>query len=121
MVLSENDVDEPLPVFTGSQHVPQPNLGYDMAQRDLYRLQPLREVIQQLLWGPLIGAALLWTFFSHWVQLFRQWGLTMWMYPRPSCPDHPFSIELDDMEINMQIRGVLAYGDDLNLCSNPIL
>jgi hypothetical protein len=41
-----NDTDAPLPVFTGSRPIPQPNWGYGVAQRDLHRLQPLREVIQ---------------------------------------------------------------------------
>jgi hypothetical protein len=44
----------------------------------------------------------------------------MWMYPGPCCPDHPFSIELDDTEINTWIRGVLAHGADLNLGSSLI-
>jgi hypothetical protein len=44
----------------------------------------------------------------------------MWMYPMPSCPDYPFSIELGDTEINTQIRGVLAHVTDLNLGSSPI-
>jgi hypothetical protein len=34
----------------------------------------------------------------------------MWMYPVLSSLDHPFSIELDDMEINAWTRGVLAQG-----------
>jgi hypothetical protein len=41
----------------------------------------------------------------------------MWMYPGPSCPDHPFSTELSDMEISTRVQGVLAYGADLNLGS----
>jgi hypothetical protein len=41
-----NNGDGPLPVFTGSRPVPQPNLGYRVARRDLCRLQPLHEVIQ---------------------------------------------------------------------------
>jgi hypothetical protein len=32
------------------------------------------------------------------------------MYPGPSCPDRPFSAELDDMEIDPRIWGVLAHG-----------
>jgi hypothetical protein len=39
----------------------------------------------------------------------------MWMYPRPSCPDGPFSEELDDVEINIRIHRVLAHGVDLSL------
>jgi hypothetical protein len=44
-----NDTIMPLPVFTGSRPVSKPNWGYSMAQRELRRLQPLCEVIQQLL------------------------------------------------------------------------
>jgi hypothetical protein len=44
----------------------------------------------------------------------------MWMYPGPRCLNHPFSIELGDMETNTQIRGLLAHGADLNLGSGPI-
>jgi hypothetical protein len=39
----------------------------------------------------------------------------MWMYPVPSCLDRPFTTELGDMKINTRIRGVHAYGADLNL------
>jgi hypothetical protein len=66
-------------------------------------LQPLCEVVQQLLRGGLMGVALLWTFFSRRVQQLHQRRMTMWMYPGPSCPDCPFSIELEDMEINTRI------------------
>jgi hypothetical protein len=33
-----NDTNAPLPVFTGSRPVPQPNWGYGVAQRDLRKL-----------------------------------------------------------------------------------
>jgi hypothetical protein len=46
--------------------------------------------------------------------------MTMWMYPGPSHPDHPFSIELGDMEINTQVRGVLAHEANLNLGFGPV-
>jgi hypothetical protein len=46
MIFLRNDTDAPLPVFMGSCPVPQPNWGYGVAQRDLHRKQPLREVIQ---------------------------------------------------------------------------
>jgi hypothetical protein len=59
-----------------------------------------------------MGASHLRTFFSRWVQPLFQRGMTMWMYSGPSCPDHPFSSELDDKEINTRIRGVLAHGAD---------
>jgi hypothetical protein len=33
-----NNTEAPLPMFTGSHPIPQPNWGYRMAQRDLHRL-----------------------------------------------------------------------------------
>jgi hypothetical protein len=44
-----NNVDVPLPMVTGSHPVPQPKWGYGVAQRDIHMLQPLRDVVQQLL------------------------------------------------------------------------
>jgi hypothetical protein len=44
----------------------------------------------------------------------------MWMYSRPSCPDHPFSTEMGDTEISIQIQGVIAHGADLNIGSGPV-
>jgi hypothetical protein len=38
----------------------------------------------------------------------------LWMYLGPSCPDHPFSMELGDSEINTRIQWVLAHGADQN-------
>jgi hypothetical protein len=43
-----NDIDVPLPVFTGSRPIPQPKWGYGVAQRYIHWLQPLC-VVQQLL------------------------------------------------------------------------
>jgi hypothetical protein len=43
-----NDADASLPMFSTSRPIPQPNWGYGVARRDLWRLQPLHEVIQQL-------------------------------------------------------------------------
>jgi hypothetical protein len=43
----------------------------------------------------------------------------MWMYLGPSCPDHPFSTELDNTEINTQIRGFLAHEVNQNSSSGP--
>jgi hypothetical protein len=61
----KNDTDAPLPMFTGSRPIPQPNWGYNVAQKDLRRLQLLQEVVQKLLQGGLTGVEILWTFFSH--------------------------------------------------------
>jgi hypothetical protein len=109
-----------VPVLTGSRPVPQPNWGYDVAQRDLYRLQPLHEIVQQLLRGGLTGTNLLQTFFNHRVQPLRQQEMAMWMYLGPICPDRPFSVELGNTEINTRVQGVLAHGADLNLGSGPV-
>jgi hypothetical protein len=66
-----------------------------------------------------MGVNLLLTFFSRRVQSLHQGATTMWMYPKPSCPDRPFSEELGDVEINTQIHKVLAHGADLNPGAGP--
>jgi hypothetical protein len=38
----------------------------------------------------------------------------MWMYPGLSCPNRSFSAELDDVEINTQIRGILVHEANQN-------
>jgi hypothetical protein len=63
-----NDVDAPLPMFMESRPIPQPKWGYGVAQKHIRRLQPLHDVIQQLLRGGLTDANLLWTFVSHRIQ-----------------------------------------------------
>jgi hypothetical protein len=40
-----NDVKTPLPVFTDNRPIPQPTLGYGVAQKDLGKLHPMREVV----------------------------------------------------------------------------
>jgi hypothetical protein len=67
-----------------------------------------------------MGVDLLQTFVSCHVQPLRQREMTMWMYPGPSCPNHRFSAESDDTEINTRIRGVLAHGIDPNFCSGLV-
>jgi hypothetical protein len=44
----------------------------------------------------------------------------MWMYPGPSCPDRPFSTELDGTEDNTRIQGVLACGANLIFVSSLV-
>jgi hypothetical protein len=51
-----NNADALLPVFMGSCPVPQPKLGYGVAQQYILRLQPLRDVFRRLLRGGLMGA-----------------------------------------------------------------
>jgi hypothetical protein len=64
-----NDADVPVPAFTGSHPIPQPNSGYGLVRKDLCGLQPLCEIIQWLLHEGLTGANLLRAFFSSRVQL----------------------------------------------------
>jgi hypothetical protein len=59
-----NGADALLPMFMGSRLIPQPNWGYEVASRDLRKLQSLRKVIQQLWWEGLTGVNLLRTFFQ---------------------------------------------------------
>jgi hypothetical protein len=71
-----------------------------VAEKVIDKLQPLREVIQQLWWKGLMGVHLLRTFFSHQIQLLYRWVTKMWLYPGPSCLDCSFSEELSEVEIN---------------------
>jgi hypothetical protein len=114
-----NGAAAPLPAFMGNHPLPQRNLGYRVAKRDLRKLQSLREVIQQLRQEGLTSMNLLQTSFSHQVQPLHQWATTMWMYSRPSSPDHAFSEELDDIETNIRIHRVLAHGADQNPGAGP--
>jgi hypothetical protein len=41
----KNDADALHPVFMGSGLIPQPKWGYGVAQKDLRKLQPLRDVV----------------------------------------------------------------------------
>jgi hypothetical protein len=99
-----------------------PNGGYGVPQRHIHGLQSLCDVIQWLLQGGLMGADLLWTFLSCHVQPLHRREMTMLMYPRPSSPNHSFSAELDNIEINTWIRGVRAHGAGKNFdsCSVPL-
>jgi hypothetical protein len=44
----KNDASAPLPVFTGSRPVPLPSWGDRVARKDLGKLQPMHEALQQL-------------------------------------------------------------------------
>jgi hypothetical protein len=70
--LLRNDANMLLPVFTGGRPIPHPNWEYGVAQTNLHRLQPQLEIIRGLFKRGLMGAEILWTFFSHGVQPFRQ-------------------------------------------------
>jgi hypothetical protein len=67
-----NNIDALLPVFTGNHSIPKPNWGYGVPQKDLYRLQPLREVVWKLLQRGPTGVELMQTVFSHRVQPLHQ-------------------------------------------------
>jgi hypothetical protein len=71
----KNDADVLLLVFTGCCPIPQPKWGYDVAQQYIRRIQPLHDVIWQLLQGELTGADLLWTFVSRHIQQLRRWEM----------------------------------------------
>jgi hypothetical protein len=60
-----NDADVSLLVFMDNHPAPQPNWGYGVAQQDIYKLQPLHKVVQQLQQVGLLGADLLQTFVSR--------------------------------------------------------
>jgi hypothetical protein len=59
-----NDADAPLPMFTSSCLILQPNWGYGVASKDLHMLQSLCEVVEQLRQEGLTGVNLPRTFFN---------------------------------------------------------
>jgi hypothetical protein len=44
----------------------------------------------------------------------------MWMYSGPNCPDHSFSTDLDNSEIDIWIRRILALEDHQSSDPSPI-
>jgi hypothetical protein len=44
----------------------------------------------------------------------------MWMYPRPSCSDRSFPVELDDAKIDTRIWRLIALGPHRNSDPSPI-
>jgi hypothetical protein len=115
--LLRNDANAPLPAFTGSCPISEPNWGYGVAQTDLHRLQPLLEVIRGLLQKGLKGTEVLRIFFSRGVQPLHGRVVIVQMHPTPSCPDSPFSVKSGCTEIDTGIRRVLAPRADWNLGS----
>jgi hypothetical protein len=81
-----------------------------VARKDLGKLQPLHEALQQLWQEGLNGVHLLWIFYSRRIQLLRRQRTKMGMYPRQSCPDRPSSKELSMAEVNTGIHKVLNLG-----------
>jgi hypothetical protein len=56
---------------------------------------------------------------SNTYDVFRQQMTKMWLYLGPSDPDHSFSEELSDGEINTRILKVLDHGVNLNSGASP--
>jgi hypothetical protein len=83
-------------------------------------LQLMCDVIQQLLRGGLTSTNLLQTFVTHRIPPPHQREMNKLMYPGPSCPNRPFSVELNGVEINTRIRGVLAHAVDPNFGSGLV-
>jgi hypothetical protein len=57
-----------------------------------------------------MGADLLRIFVGRRIQPLRRREMTMWMYPGLGCLDHSFSAELNNVEINGRIQGILVHG-----------
>jgi hypothetical protein len=55
----------PLPTFTGNLPTSHPNWGYGVAKKDLSKLHPMPEVIQQIQCEGLTSMHLQRTFFSR--------------------------------------------------------
>jgi hypothetical protein len=62
---------------------------------------------------------LLRTFFSHRIQLLWPQKTKMWLYPGPSCLDHPSSEELSTTDSNTWIHKVLDLGANSNARAGP--
>jgi hypothetical protein len=67
-----NHASASLPKFIGCCPVPLPSWGDDAARKDLTKLQPMREAFQLLRQEGLMGAHLMWPFFSQRIQLLQQ-------------------------------------------------
>jgi hypothetical protein len=44
----------------------------------------------------------------------------MWRYTGPSYPDHSFSTELADVEVDTRVRRILALGVNQHSSSGPV-
>jgi hypothetical protein len=95
---------------SGGHHVPLLSWGDGVARKDLGKLLPWRENLQQLRQDRLTGMHLLHTFFIHRIQPLWRRRTKMWMYPGPSCPDRPSSKELSAVEVEARIHKVLHHG-----------
>jgi hypothetical protein len=102
-----NDSSALFPVFTSIRPIPLPSWGDGVVRKDLSKLQPVHEALQQLRHEGLTGVHLMRTFFSHQIQLLRWQKTKMWLYPGSSCPDCPSSKELSMAEVDSWIHKVL--------------
>jgi hypothetical protein len=91
-----------------------------VARKDLSKLQPLCENLQQLCQEGLTKMHLLRTFFSCQIHPLRRRSTKMWTYPGLSCPDCPSSEELSAAEVEAQIHKVLDLGVNLNPGPDPV-
>jgi hypothetical protein len=113
-----NDTGVPLPVVMGRCPAVQPSWRYGVAKNDTHKLQPMRDVLQSLLRDGLTGVDLLHTFVDRHVQPLRWREVTMWSYPGPSCPNHSFSAELVDEEVDTRVQRILVLR--VNQHSSPV-
>jgi hypothetical protein len=115
-----NDASAPLPAFISGRPVPLASWGVGVARKNLSKMQPLHENLQQLRQEELTRMHLLRTFFSHQIQLLRRQRTKMWMYPRSSYPARPSSEELSAAEVEAQIHMVLDLGVNPNSGADPV-
>jgi hypothetical protein len=91
-----------------------------VARKDLGKLQPLCENLQQLHQEGLTRMHLLQTFFGCWIKQLRQQRTKMWKYLGPSYPDCSSSEELTVAKVEAQIHKVLDLRVNLNPSSSPV-
>jgi hypothetical protein len=78
-----------------------------VAGKDLGKIQPVREHLQQLRQEGSTGIHLLRMFFIRRIQPLRKWRSKMWAYPWSSCPDCCSPKELSVVEVEARIHKVL--------------
>jgi hypothetical protein len=115
----KNDDSAPLLAFNGGRPVPWASWGDGAVRKDLNKIQPLCEYLQQLWHKGLIGTHLLQTFFSHRIQLLQMQKMKMWAYPGPNCLDRLYPKELSTTEVETWIRKVLDSSVILSPGSGP--
>jgi hypothetical protein len=109
-----------LHAFTSSHPAPLPSCGDGVARKNLNKLQPLREALQQLRQEGLTKVHLLQTFFSRQIEPLLRRRTKMGMYLGPCCPDCASSEELSTMEVDARIHKVLDLGVSPDLRVRPV-